>query len=89
MKVGLHGVTREQADSLADMYFQIYFGACGGPERAQLRNHYWNVPILIGYAGARAGAIHVSRSAGAVSYPGKPTLYPRDFPRALSLELRC
>jgi hypothetical protein len=86
LRIGPEGISTAQADLLADTYFQVYFGLCGGPERPQQHVHYWSVPILVGYAGARVGAIRIDRFTGATSYPGKPTVYPKDFPHALSRE---
>lgn len=86
MIIGRNGVTRAQADLLAETYFQIYYGSCGGALRAQQHERYWSAPILVGPAGVEDGAIRVDRITGAVSHPGKPTVYPKDFPHALSRE---
>ena len=86
MSMGPAGVTRAQANLLADTYFQIYLGQCGGAEPVQQMKGYWSAPVVVGYAGVRDGALRIDRLTGAVSYRDRPTLYPKDFPRAFSRE---
>jgi hypothetical protein len=86
MKIGRDGVTRAQADLLADTYFRIYLGGCGGPDPAQSKNGYWSAPVVVGYAGSHEGAFRIDQLTGAVSYRDRPTLYPKDFLRAFLRE---
>ena len=86
MRIGSDGVTRAQANLLADAYFQIYLGGCGGAEPVQSMKGHWSAPVIVGYAGVRDGAFRIDRLTGAVSYRGRPTLYPKDFPRAFLQE---
>jgi len=86
MRIVPSGVTRAQANLLADTYFQIYLGQCGGAEPVQQTKGYWSAPVVVGYAGVRDGALRIDSSTGAVSYRDKPTLHPKDFPRAFLRE---
>ena len=86
MRIGSSGVTRAQADLLADAYFRIYLGGCGGPETAQRMNGYWKVATVVGYGGAPDEPFRIDRANGKVSCRGKPTLLPKDFPSAFVRE---
>jgi hypothetical protein len=86
MRIGPGGVTRAQANLLADTYFQIYLGQCGGAEPVQQMKGFWNAPVVVGYAGVRDGALRIDRPTGVVSYRDKPTLLPKDFPHAFLRE---
>jgi hypothetical protein len=81
--IGSEGVTRQQAELLAEVYFFSEVNGCGGPDSPHKRGRDWIVPVRIGPAGAPAGALRISGSSGAVSYKGYPTLLPRDFKKAL------
>jgi hypothetical protein len=86
MRIAPSGVTRGQANLLADTYFQIYLGQCGGAEPVQAMKGYWSAAVIVGYAGVREGAFRIDRLTGAVSYRGRPSLYPKDFPHAFLQE---
>jgi hypothetical protein len=55
MSIGPAGVTRAQANVLADTYFQIYLGQCGGAEPVRQIKGFWSAPVVAGYAGVRDG----------------------------------
>jgi hypothetical protein len=86
MRIGPSGVTRTQADLLADTYFQIFLGQCGGSGPVQQMRDHWSAPVVVGIAGAHDGALRIDRFTGAVSYHRKPTLLPKDFPSAFFRE---
>ena len=81
--IGSEGVTRQQAELLAEVYFYSEVNGCGGPLAPQKRDKDWMVPVLVGPAGSRAGALRIRGSTGAVSYPGHRTLLPEDFAKPL------
>jgi hypothetical protein len=86
MKIAANGVSLDQAERLAKAYFQVFFGVCGGTGTPQQRGNFWIVPIVVGMNGTPSGVLRVHRFTGAVSYPRKATLYPRDYPRAFARE---
>lgn len=86
MKIAPDGVSLEQADRLAKAYFYISFGACGSTGTPQKRGNSWIVPIGVGMNGTPSGFLRVHSLTGAVSYPHKATLYPKDYPRAFARE---
>lgn len=86
MTIGPTGVSRAQANLLADTYFRIYLGGCGGTEPAQQMKDYWRAPVVVGFGAVHDGALRIDRLTGAVSYRGHPTLHPKDFPNAFLRE---
>jgi hypothetical protein len=81
--IGREGVTRKQAELLAEVYFFSEVNGCGGPDAPVKRGRDWIVPVRVGYAGALAGALRIHGSTGAVSYAGHPTRLPKDFAKPL------
>ena len=79
--VGGEGVISEQARLLASMYMVCYISGCGGVEAPSPHRDYWEARVRFGVAGTPAGSIRIDRRTAAISYKGKPTIYPKDFAR--------
>ena len=77
--VGPHGITRAQACTLSLAYFFRCINLCGGPDQPVEHEGYWSAEAVVGYMPTSRGFIRVDKNTGAVSFPGKPTLLPKDF----------
>jgi len=81
------GVSATRARRLASDYVLCYIGGCGGAGEAIAHRAYWEIPIRVGIAGAREGAIWVDRRSGVLSYsgngPSQPTVSPEELKKAL------
>jgi len=72
-------VTVERAQQLAGLYMYRFISLCGEAQTPILRRGYWDVPIVTGQAAQPAGSIRVDSRTGSVSYPGQPTVTPKQL----------
>jgi hypothetical protein len=72
-------VSSQRAHDLATTYMMQYISLCGVVETAIPRDTYWELPIRVGQAAEPAGAIHVDKRSGTVSYPHHPTATPQSL----------
>jgi hypothetical protein len=74
------GISSQRAHDLATTYMMQYISLCGVVEAPISRATFWELPIRIGQAAQPAGAIHVDKRTGSVSYPHHhPTATPRSL----------
>jgi len=67
------GINEREATAISWEYFAGYIGACGGPDKGQLMDGEWVIPVSIGYAGRPAESpIRIDARTGAVSYKDGP-----------------
>jgi hypothetical protein len=72
-------ISAERAHDLATTYMMRYISLCGLVEEAVPRSTYWELPIRVGQGAEPAGAIHVDKRSGIVSYRGHPTATPKSL----------
>ena len=72
-------VSSQRAHDLATTYMMQYISLCGIVEEAVARSTYWELPIRVGQGAEPAGAIHVDKRTGLVSYRGHPTATPESL----------
>lgn len=85
------GISREEAEAIAQLYHLKFVVIEGGVAPPLDRGAYWESPILVGFVGAPSGSIVVDKASGRVSstcstcYPYKsgPTL---ESPKELASE---
>jgi hypothetical protein len=72
-------ISSSRAHDLATTYMMQYISLCGVVEAPISRATYWELPIRVGQAAQPAGAIHVDKRSGTVSYPHHPTATPQSL----------
>ena len=72
-------VSSQRAHDLATTYMMQYISLCGVVDAPISRATYWELPIRVGQAAQLAGAIHVDKRSGRVSYPHHPTATPQSL----------
>lgn len=69
------GITFEQANAIAQFYFQHYVSGCGGADPAVDRGSRWEVTPRLGIAGIRSKTpIVIEKYTGTISRKDGPTL---------------
>jgi hypothetical protein len=72
-------ITPSRAHDLATTYMMQCISLCGVVEAPISRAAYWELPIRVGQAAQPAGAIHVDKRSGTVSYRHHPTATPQSL----------
>ena len=68
------GVDKGEAAILAENYFSMYLGSCGGVELPIEKGDYWESGVVAGIAGERLEPIIIEKKTGRISWAGGPTI---------------
>jgi hypothetical protein len=69
-----NGVSKEEADKLANVYWRLFCSSCGLVEPARDAGEVWQAQVVSGFMPAPQGDISIHKITGEISWTRGPTI---------------